>query len=73
MGSTDSPVSTGCIIIVPSGHGENGWDEFNEQLRGVSTFHFVLNRTSVPPLNVHYPKITNKNNLQYTIWMWTHQ
>jgi hypothetical protein len=42
-------ISTGCILIVPSGHGENGWDEFNAQLHGVSSFHFVLNRTATIP------------------------
>jgi hypothetical protein len=49
-GKLGSRTSTGCIIIVPSGHGENGWNEFNTQLNGVSSFHFVLNRTATVPL-----------------------
>jgi hypothetical protein len=49
-GRAGSRLSTGCILIVPSGHGENGWDEFNAQLNGVSSFHFVLNRTATVPL-----------------------
>ena len=38
------PVSTGCIIIVPSRTGKNGWNEFNQQLSGVSSFKMRLKR-----------------------------
>lgn len=37
-------ITTGCLLIVPSGHGSNGWNEFNEQLHGVTKFHLILNR-----------------------------
>ena len=39
-----TPVSTGCIIIVPSRQGRIGWNEFNQQLSGVSSFHMRLTR-----------------------------
>ena len=38
------PVSTGCIIIAPSRTGKNGWNEFNSQLSGVSSFKMRLKR-----------------------------
>jgi hypothetical protein len=44
------PVSTGCLIIVPSkydGTGKstnNGWHQFNKQLEGVKLFKLILNR-----------------------------
>lgn len=38
------PVSTGCLIIVPSRKGNRGWDEFNSKLAGTSRFKMVLNR-----------------------------
>ena len=38
------PVSTGCLIIVPSQNGKIGWDEFNKQLSGVSSFYMWLKR-----------------------------
>ena len=37
-------ISSGCLIIVPSGHGENGWDEFNMQFKGLKSFKLKLNR-----------------------------
>jgi RHS repeat-associated protein len=36
------PVSTGCPIILPSGHGQNGWNEFNGQLKGVNKFIMIM-------------------------------
>ncbi len=71
-GRAGGSVSTGCIIIIPSSHGENGWDEFNSQLQGVSNFHFVLNRTATVPFASFqkYPK-NSENNLQYNAqWLW---
>jgi hypothetical protein len=44
------PVSTGCLIIVPSRYDSqgkpinNGWDQFNNQLNGVKEFHMILKR-----------------------------
>lgn len=71
-GRVGSRTSTGCILIVPSGHGENGWNEFNAQLQGVSSFHFVLNRTVIVPYApfLKYP-LPSEKNLQYNIqWLW---
>lgn len=42
--SKEFAVSSGCLLIVPSGHNENGWNEFNQQLRGVKRFKLILNR-----------------------------
>ena len=39
---TGHPCSTGCPLIVPSGHGQNGWNEFNQQLEGVKEFHLIM-------------------------------
>jgi hypothetical protein len=71
-GRVGSRTSTGCILIVPSGHGENGWNEFNAQLQNVSIFHFVLNRTATTPYAPlqRYP-LPSENNLQYNMqWIW---
>lgn len=38
------PVSTGCLIIVPSRNGTKGWNEFNAQLSGLLMFKLVLKR-----------------------------
>jgi hypothetical protein len=44
-GKLKGAVSTGCLLIVPSRAGKNiGWDEFNNQLKGVSSFHLRLTR-----------------------------
>ena len=37
-------ISTGCLLIVPSGHGQNGFGEFNKQLKGVKNFLLQLKR-----------------------------
>ena len=37
-------ISEGCLLIVPSGHGVNGWNEFNEQLSGIKQFLLELRR-----------------------------
>jgi hypothetical protein len=42
-GDLVNAISTGCLLIVPSGHGMNGWNEFNNQL-GVTNFSLILNR-----------------------------
>ena len=43
-GFAGGTVSTGCLLIVPSGYGVNGWNEFNQQLRGVNSFTLLLQR-----------------------------
>ena len=44
-GKLTGAVSTGCLLIVPSRAGKNvGWNEFNAQLKGVSSFHLKLSR-----------------------------
>jgi len=43
-GNLVNAITTGCLLIVPSGHGTNGWNEFNEQLQGITSFHLILNR-----------------------------
>jgi|WetSurMetagenome_2_1015567.scaffolds.fasta_scaffold11113_2 RHS repeat-associated protein len=62
-GKIGNRTSTGCIIIVPSGHGENGWNEFNAQLSGVASFHFVLIRTAAFPFQTFtkYPEPSDKD------------
>lgn len=37
------PISTGCPIIVPSGHSQEGWNEFNTQLSGVKNYLLIIN------------------------------
>ncbi len=71
-GKVGSRTSTGCILIVPSGNGENGWNEFNVQLSKVSSFHFVLNRTVTVPFSTFQRYPTNsENKLQYNSqWLW---
>jgi len=71
-GRVGNRTSIGCILIVPSGHRENGWNEFNAQLQGVSSFHFVLNRTATVPYAPFqvYP-LPSEKNLQYNLqWLW---
>lgn len=44
-------VSEGCLLIVPSyNNSGNGWDEFNQQLDGVSSFQMIMNRDYSPPI-----------------------
>ena len=44
-GNLTGAVSTGCLLIAPSRAGKNiGWNEFNNQLKGVSSFYLRLNR-----------------------------
>ncbi|MEY4149464.1 MAG: hypothetical protein RL555_68 [Bacteroidota bacterium] len=43
-GKLVNAITTGCLLIVPSGHGVNGWNEFNKQLQGVRGFKLILNR-----------------------------
>ena len=43
-GNIVGAITTGCLLIIPSGHGIEGWDEFNEQLEGVTSFQLILNR-----------------------------
>jgi len=33
-----------CLLVVPSGRGVNGWNEFNEQLSGIKRFIIELKR-----------------------------
>jgi hypothetical protein len=45
-----SAISTGCLLIVPSLYDKdgkslnNGWDQFNDQLRNVKSFKLILER-----------------------------
>jgi len=57
-GNVTGAITTGCLLIVPSGHGMNGFDEFNSQLQGVSSFLLILNR-SVP---INYIIAPTSNN-----------
>ena len=49
-GKLKSAISTGCLLIVPSKYDKNGkpsnngWDQFNDKLRGVKSFKMLLHR-----------------------------
>ncbi len=49
-GKLKSAISTGCLLIVPSRYDKNGkpsnngWDQFNDKLRGVKSFKMLLHR-----------------------------
>ncbi len=60
-GNLTGAITTGCLLIIPSGHGMNGFSEFNSQLQGVSAFHLVLTR-ALPINSVITPAPTNSKN-----------
>jgi len=57
-GKIDNAITTGCLLIVPSGHGMNGFNEFNNKLQGVSTLHLIVTR-SVQINNIISPASNN--------------
>jgi hypothetical protein len=63
-GKLSGTVSSGCILIVPSGHGKLGWDEFNNQLKGISSFHFILNRTALDGTRMRPVYPLNSNTIK---------
>ena len=65
-GKIDNAITTGCLLIVPSGHGMNGFDEFNSQLQGVSAFHLVLTRSI--PINYIIAPASNNSKLQWKLY-----